>query len=494
MKTTLLQLEAHDNLISVRDRMAWAKTPRILLIWPRRLREASQVEIRPLDLTLLRRQAVALGAQIAIVTRQSEIRNAAHSLEIPCFSNLAQAQRQPWKNPSPAPLPARRKIDLRRLRAANPGDPFPLHLPARIGVFALGVFALLLIFFTFLPAAQIRLTTTPRPQQLDFSLAADPAASGVTPDGRIPARPLSLDLELSASAPATDFLTLPGARAEADVLLTNLSAASVALPAGVILLTRARPPLAFETLEAVTVEKTAHARARALQGGLAGNVPAGEISAFQGQSGLLLSVTNLQAASGGEEETQPAPGAADREKLRAALLAQLRQQAPAQFSAALETDDLLLDASIQLQQILLEEFSPPPGAPGKTLRLRLRARFQAFFAAQTDLAQLAALALDAALPPDFTPRPGSLELTSLSAPRQLDGLYRWQLRAARAIQPRLDVTQAAFLARGQTPRRAAQILSAAYPLAGPPTITHQPLWWPWLPFLPLRISVTTNFP
>ncbi|GAB4501084.1 MAG: hypothetical protein Fur0035_06250 [Anaerolineales bacterium] len=491
MKTTLLHLEAHDDLISVRDRMAWAKTPRILLIWPRRARQPA---IRPLDLTLLRRQAAALGAQLALVTRRSEIRSAARRLQIPCFSNLAQAQKQPWESLPPAPRPARRKIDLRRLRAALPGEPFSLNLPARIGVFAAGVFALLLIFFVFLPSAKIRLETAPRPQQLELSLSADPAASGVTASGEIPARPLILDLEISASAPATGLLTLPGARAEAEVLLTNLSAAPVTLPAGSILLTRARPPLAFETLSAVQVEKTASVRVRALQGGAAGNVPAGEISAFQGSAGLALSVTNPQPASGGEEKTQPAPSAADRQKLRADLLAQLRQRAPTQFSAALQTGDFLLEDSIQPGEILLEEFSPPPGAPGETLSLRLRVRFRAFFAAQTDLTQMAARALDAALPPDFLPRPGSLELTPLSAPRAADGVYRWQMRAARAVQPRLDVLQAALLARGQSPRRAAQILAAAYPLSAPPLISNSPLWWPWLPFLPLRISVSTNFP
>lgn len=385
MKTTLLQLEAHDNQISIRDRMSWAKTPRILLIWPRRAREARQLAIGPLDLTLLRRHAAALGAQIALVTRQADIRSAARALAIPCFSNLNEAQRRPWPNPPPAPRPARPKIDLRRLRAALPGELFRLNLPARIGIFAAGVFALLLILFVFLPAAQLRLTTTPRPQQTEINLTADPALGSLTADNRLPARLLTIDLEISASGD-------------------------------------------------------------------------------------------------------------DREKLRAALLIQLRQQAPAQFSAALQPGDLLLQDSIQQQEILLEEFSPLTGVPGKSLSLRLRARFRAFFAAAADLAQLAARALDASLPPGFIPRPGSLELTKPSEISVTADGYRWQMRAARAIQPRLDQAQAAWLVRGQTPRRAAQILSETYPLAEAPAITNQPLWWPWLPFLPARITVTTNFP
>jgi hypothetical protein len=53
MKTQLLALESHDDLISVKDKMSWAKTPRILLIWPK----GEQVELRPLDLKMLQPSA-----------------------------------------------------------------------------------------------------------------------------------------------------------------------------------------------------------------------------------------------------------------------------------------------------------------------------------------------------------------------------------------------------------------------------------------------------
>ena len=57
MKTQVIHLDPHDDLISIRDRMAWAKTPRILLVWPKR----GRVGVRPLDLTLLRRHAEKTG-------------------------------------------------------------------------------------------------------------------------------------------------------------------------------------------------------------------------------------------------------------------------------------------------------------------------------------------------------------------------------------------------------------------------------------------------
>jgi hypothetical protein len=34
MKTQIIQLESHDDIISIRDKMGWSQTSRILLVWP----------------------------------------------------------------------------------------------------------------------------------------------------------------------------------------------------------------------------------------------------------------------------------------------------------------------------------------------------------------------------------------------------------------------------------------------------------------------------
>jgi hypothetical protein len=69
LKTQLIPLETHDDVISIRDKMSWAKTPRMLLVWPAK----GRVDVRPLDLTLLRRHATSLGAELGLVTRDAEI-------------------------------------------------------------------------------------------------------------------------------------------------------------------------------------------------------------------------------------------------------------------------------------------------------------------------------------------------------------------------------------------------------------------------------------
>ena len=78
MKTQVIQLDSHDDVTSIRDKMSWAKTPRILLVFPPRTRGL----LRPFDLQLLQRHAVALGAHLGVVAPSEDIRQAAHEAGI----------------------------------------------------------------------------------------------------------------------------------------------------------------------------------------------------------------------------------------------------------------------------------------------------------------------------------------------------------------------------------------------------------------------------
>src|SRR6185503_20100483 len=114
MKTQLVHLESHDDLISIHDKMAWAKTPRILLVWPR----SQRVDVRPLDLQLLRRHAGSLGAELGLITHDGEILAAARQMKLPVFSTSSEAQLKPWPARATAKGSRRRfaRLNLRAIR------------------------------------------------------------------------------------------------------------------------------------------------------------------------------------------------------------------------------------------------------------------------------------------------------------------------------------------------------------------------------------------
>ena len=88
MKTHLIFLEPFDDIISLRDKMQWGKSSRILIVWPR---SRTPLLNRRLDVLLMQRQADSLGAQLAFVTKDSQARYYARELEIPVFANARQA-------------------------------------------------------------------------------------------------------------------------------------------------------------------------------------------------------------------------------------------------------------------------------------------------------------------------------------------------------------------------------------------------------------------
>src|SRR5215216_551056 len=140
VKTQIITLESHDDLISVRDRMSWAKTPRILLVWPK----YEKVTLRQVDLKVLQRHASTLGAQLGLVTRARRVRADAEALHIPVFESTGQAQRVAWPKSRRRRWPHRPpRKDLRekrkQLSAGIEAERWRAHPIVRVSAFLLGV-------------------------------------------------------------------------------------------------------------------------------------------------------------------------------------------------------------------------------------------------------------------------------------------------------------------------------------------------------------------
>ncbi len=501
MKTILIQLERHDDLISIRDRMAWAKGPRVLLVWPRR----GRVGIRPLDLVLLRRHAAAQGAQLGLVTRNQQMRAAARGLNLPCFKSAAEAQKKDW--PENAPVrPVRRflRMDLRAARKNLPGNPLEVQAEAglvRLGIFSLGVLALLAVMLVFVPSARIRIAPPDQVQRTVISVSAAPGVKGAQLSGAVPMQILSETLEMTDTALATGQINQPEKTAQGRALFTNLTQQTVSVPAGTVLLTRDQPPVAFVTQAAAEIpvgKKAAQlVDLRAVQPGSAANVPAGAIGAFEGPLGLTLQVTNPEPTSGGSDLLVSAPAEQDWAALRARLLGNLERQARVDFSNQASTPqdggrvagNLLLPSTFRQVKILAESASPAPGQPGAKLTLTLKVEYACAYLAESDLEALAALVLDAALPAGSVPAPGTLQLKSVSELAPAQESIHWQMQAERQVRQAITPEQIIPLVTGKTAQQAEILLVKTFGLKETPEISILPIWWPWLPFLPMQITV-----
>ena len=79
MKTQVIQLEKHDDIISACDKMDWSKTRRIVLIWP----HDEYILDSKLEIKLLVRKSRELSAQLAFISADPQVQSLARELGVP---------------------------------------------------------------------------------------------------------------------------------------------------------------------------------------------------------------------------------------------------------------------------------------------------------------------------------------------------------------------------------------------------------------------------
>ena len=505
MKTQVIQLDSHDDVTSVRDKMSWAKTERILLVFPRR----SRILARTLDLRLLQRHAATLGAQLAIASRSDELRRLAGGLGIPAFATVVSAQRQDWEREKipadPSTVlragPRRRHVrpDLRRMRRA--AFPPEARWRSRIGFrflfFTLAVLAILAVLSLFIPSAAIQLNPATQLQSLTFTVSASPNVSAVNLAGSLPARLTSVVVEHGTTTQATGSVVIPDARAQGLARFRNLTTAQAIIPVGMVVSTQTSPPVRFvTTMDAVVaagVGQTVDVPVQAVAAGSSGNLPAEALVAIEGDLGASVAVTNPGRTTGGSDRAASIQTAADRSHLHDALLAEILEECKTSLPQTLIPGDVYFPDTPAVSQILSESYFPAEGQSGDTLSLTMRLQCQAQYASLADVTALVEMSLDANLPEGFAPASAGLTILPASIPlTDADGITRWDVQAQRLLRARLDPLTAVQLSLGRKPADAAQRLEDNLPLAGEPVITVIPNWWPWLPAIPFRINISTG--
>jgi hypothetical protein len=495
MKTQIITLESHDDLISVRDRMSWAKTPRILLVWPK----YEKVTLRQVDLKVLQRHASSLGAQLGLVSRIRRVRLDADALHIPVFKSTGEAQRVTWPKPRRRRFkqrPPRKDLREKRDQVMNGEEAWRSIPVVRVLAFLVGVLAVLTLVALFIPRAQITLQPISKIQSLVLPVVARPSVESVFITGSIPGREKHIIVEGAQTVNVTGEGVIPQSKAKGIVEFRNLTQQSVTVPAGTVV--RDGKGVRFVTTLDSEVDagvgETLELPVEAVEGGLAGNLDSGTINAIEGRLGLSLSVTNAEATSGGRELPSVQASDADRERVKNLLMKTLEKEARQNFDMELSQGDLPLDPGMTVAQILSEEYDPPAGAAGSSLKLDMRVEYVTHYAAAADLARLASLALNASLPIGFRAA-DSEEVTikpETNPKLEEDGSAKWNMRAERKIVQQIDPVQVTQMVQGFGAWNVESKLKENLPLAAAPVVQLTPSWWPWMPIVPFRISVVTE--
>jgi hypothetical protein len=493
MKTQIITLESHDDLISVRDRLSWAKTPRILLVWPK----FEKVTLRQADLKILHRHASTLGAQLGLVTRIRQARADAEALGIPVFESTGEAQRVAWPRVKHRKWRrhASRLLEKReQVSAGREAETWHAHPATRIIAFAIGVLSVLSIVALFIPRAQVTLKPVTKMQTVELSVNANPSIDSVFITGSIPAREKRIDVDGVQTITVTGEGIVPQSKARGAVEFRNLTQQAVTIPAGTVV---SANEVRFITTKDGAVDagvgKKVTLPIAALEGGIAGNMEAETIHAIEGRLALSLSATNPEPTSGGRELASVQASDADRLRVKNLLMKKLEETAHEKFLDELNSGDLLFENTMETTQILSEKYDPPPGGVGTKLTLSLQMEFTAQYAAASDLTELATLAMNASLPSGFAAASGAVTVKPLTNPfLDSDGSLRWNIRAEREIVQSFNAVYVTQLVQGLGVKRAQSSLDKNLPSDSSPKIQLSPSWWPYVPLLPFRIEVVTE--
>jgi hypothetical protein len=510
MKTTILNLEEDDDIISSREKMQWSKADRILLVYPRR----GNILSRRLDLVILKRQSEALGSQLALVSRHPDVRYYAPRLGIPVFRTLKQAQRSNWRlarrfrrreelgtyaDSKPAAIDKARSVE--KLFTERPKHIYaPSHPIKRLLFFTLGVLAFLSIAASLYPRAEIYLQPKREVQEMRLDINADTQVKESHLSGALPAQFIQVIVEGRDSLPVSGSIQLPDQPAIGYVRFTNLVDTSIPIQEGTIVSIQDEPTYRYRVTQAGTIQSetgsTLDLPVRALTPGATGNLPAESINAIEGALGVQLSVTNLFPIQHGSDRTEPAPSQADRELLFAQLKEKLESTALSEMRQSLNRDDLLIESSLTLRNIAEEQYQPESDQPADRIHLNLQLEFEALVVLAEDMTHLAEQILSTSLPPGYAPIQDSLSIQKLSQPKleerqpaQIGARVTWEALISQEIEAIIPAGHAIQAALGMAPAEAQQSLNQSFALIEPPEIKLFPSWFPRLPILPFSIII-----
>ncbi len=508
MKLQIIQLEPYDDVISVRDRLSFVNTERVLLVWPR----VGAILMRKLDLVLIQREAARRGTRLALVTADPDVLDNANDLNISTFPSVNASYRVAWKRPlnkvfvdrsdrpDNAPDAYELMLTESRLRSLTPQQR-RLQRALRIGAVIVLVAALLSFAYIVLPTADV--TIAPAQSQINTTvrLVADPKLSTVNVEtGHIPATIDIIDVTTQASIPTTGSKDVPSTLASGIVIFTNQTGTPVFIPGGTVVTSIGTNPARFRTTADVTVDggvgQTAEATIEALQSsaGPVGNIEPNLIVNIEGPLSSSLSVRNQEATRGGAIRQQGVVTKADYDNLLILAREKIRQTSLGEFSSRLTGSQFIVSDSIKIIEERPEWFSYSAYIDdlADTLTLTMRARVQVLVVDE-QLARRASLAsLAAKIPPGRQVSPESVAFTrgaiqSTDPSGQVTFLMSASANVVIAINPERVRQRLAGTSVGD----ALDILQREWLLdpRRPPQIAITPAIFGRLPLLPVRINV-----
>jgi len=509
-----LQLQANEDIYSLRDRLSFIRGKRVLLIWP----EEGTALTRKLDLVLVQREARRRAIQLALVTHDEQVINHARELRISTFETINDSQRKRWERgrtrvfiqrhhkPKDEPEPEDLMSVASRVRRSRKRISQLRYAVERLIILAALLAIVVGAAYVLLPTATIRLNVNQTIVSAEVTLIADPQAREVDVDNRIiPATTLTATVQTVRSIPTTGLQSLDDLPASGDVVFTNRTGSVVDIPEGTLISTSAGTPIRFRTVVAARVpagsgEQVSVAIEAAPDAyGELGNVEAGLINRVTGELAERLDVVNLAATSGGQSRQFQAVAQADIDRLFRLVSGELQRLAYEEMQATLTESQQIVVETIFIPESGLRDdwitYSHQQGDLSDVLSLDMRAVVQATAIDDRFARQIVFASLSAQKPRELILLPDTYIFTRGSV-NNIDERDRVTLTALgeAVATARVDTSLLRNQIIAMVPTDAAAYISQQTALlpGSQPLIDLAPPWLPRLPILPTRIEIVVE--
>lgn len=492
----LLCLETNDGSEVIRERLRNTPAQHVLLVVSKNCVGLDSL----VDLKLLGRQVIALDKEVALVTRDRELKEMARSLGFRTFSSIGSGQRAKWNGSrclesSSFSASPRYQRSAGAMSAALGSDTLRLGERILFSLLFVSMLALLgLIVVVFVPAAAVSLRPISYPVSSTISIQANPDLESLDfINLRIPARVMELGVVGNDQIATTAVRDEPDTRATGEVVFTNRRSQSTTVISNTIVSTSAGTTILFHTTEEVTLPPRVGGRSRvsieAIDPGPSGNVTAYSINRVQGPMDRQVNVVNVAPTGGGEMSQVTYATNADKERLMGELLQRLKQEGYEALLGELGEHDVLPPESL-VAFVLSETYDKFPGEATDSLGLHMRALVRGTAFDREDAELLALRMLQEEVEEGFELLPEQIEYkVGEVSESDYDGALTFDMRADGKTWVEIDEADIREGISGKSVALAGTYLERHLILEEVPLVEVSPEWWGRLPWLPFRISV-----
>lgn len=512
-KPEFIQLEAGDDVASVRDRLSFHRGKRVLLIWP----EHGTALTRKLDLVLVQREAMRFSIRLALVTHEAQVIKHAQELNISTFETIGASERAKWKRgrskafisrfqrPKDDPEPEELMPVASRVRVEEPERPGSraLRVIGRLLILLLLIGVTALAAFLLLPSATVLIIPAQDQVGTEAVITADPTLQQAAPDienGTIPALTLRVEIEERGTIPTTGSQRLSATPASGTVVFINTTTRAITIPAGTVVSTSAGTPIRYRTTQdaqlsggqGLQVEVPIEALEDST--GSLGNVDAGLINVIEGDLAESAQVRNLAPVAGGEDRSFNAVSEDDRDRLVAILRQQLQSRAFTEMVPRLDESQFIIPETVRISEERSDwmKFDFEVGDVSDSLTLTMRAIVVATAIDEQYAQQVAFSRLAAQIPRGRSIQPQTIvyergPVTAIDP----DGRISFTMLCEALVAAQVNVGLIQERLAGRSPEDALRYLETETDLAEgtTPQVVVSPEWFGQLPMLPMRINV-----